>query len=46
MAEVRNLFFKKQDGSIRIWNYNTGKILHELIKEDKTEVTAIEVSRL
>ncbi|KAI8898271.1 WD40-repeat-containing domain protein [Globomyces pollinis-pini] len=40
-AKQRRLITGGRDGTIRIWNYNNGELLQELVKNDKTEVTGL-----
>ncbi|KAJ2996375.1 acetylornithine aminotransferase [Globomyces sp. JEL0801] len=42
-AKQRRLITGGRDGTIRIWNYNNGELLQELVKNDKTEVTGLAV---
>jgi hypothetical protein len=39
----RDKFILTLNGTIKIWNVNNGQLLQELLKEDQTEITGIEV---
>lgn len=39
----RRLITGGRNGTIRVWNYNNGELLQELIKGDSSEVTSLEV---
>jgi WD40 repeat protein len=36
-------FFKSIDGTIKVWNFNNGQLIQELVKDDDNEVTDIHV---
>eukprot|EP00842_Homolaphlyctis_polyrhiza_P001651 jgi/Hompol1/2487/HPOL_006013-RA len=40
-ASGRRLITGGRDGTIKIWNFNNGQLLQELVKKDKTEVTGL-----
>lgn len=44
-AADRRLITGGRSGSIRIFNFNNGECVHELVKGDQTEVTGIDAEK-
>ncbi|KAJ3086960.1 hypothetical protein HK102_012084 [Quaeritorhiza haematococci] len=42
-ASRRRLITGGRDGSIKMWNFNNGQLLHEIVKDDDAEVTGLMV---